>query len=171
MSALGSTPERIKPAEFARAGLAVAGAIPVSAFKRLGEQLTRHDGQLDYALVGELTERGHDALSLKVSGTVWLKCQRCLEAVAVAIDSSRRVVFAKDADEVETAYEADDTDVVDAVEAIEVTDLIEDEVLLSMPSSPKHEIGACEAAVCGAGEVRKSPFLVLAKFGRNPPED
>ncbi len=137
---------------------------------RLLEQLARKDGNLDYEVRGALTERGHESLSLKVTGTLWFKCQRCLEAVPVAIDSARRIVFTQDPLGLERDYEDDDTDVVDVVDTMDVTELIEDEVLLSMPQSPKHETGACGTAKQAGAEQRMSPFSVLAKLGRPPSE-
>ena len=165
-NAFMSAPVSIKPSEFARARSSFSGTLQVAVLARLQEQLARQDGNLDYEVLGTLTEKGHESLVLKVSGTLWLKCQRCLEALPVMIDLSRRIVFARDPLGLEHDYEDDETDVVEAVESVDVAELIEDEVLLSLPLAPKHETGACGSAKPAISEQRSSPFSVLAKLGR-----
>jgi uncharacterized metal-binding protein YceD (DUF177 family) len=46
--------------------------------------------------------------------------------------------------------------------------MLEEEILLSLPIAPKHELGACQAAD-GKNTQRdeKNPFAVLAKLKRN----
>lgn len=156
--------------EFARAGLVCAGAFQVAAMVRLQEQLARPVGSIDFEVLGELTDKGHEALVLKVSGMLWLNCQRCLEALPVSVSSSRRIVFALKPLELERDYEDDETDVVDAVEILNVAELIEDEVLLSLPPSPKHELNVCGNTKPVMAEERLSPFAVLGKLGRPPAE-
>ncbi|MFN0316863.1 MAG: YceD family protein [Burkholderiales bacterium] len=156
--------------EFARAGSSFAGTLEVVAMGRLRESMARQDGSIDYEVRGELTDKGHESLVLKVSGTLWLKCQRCLEALPLAIGSSRRIVFARRPLELERDYEDDETDVVDSVEILDVAELIEDEVLLSLPPAPKHELDVCGGILSAIAEPRLSPFAVLGKLARPPAE-
>lgn len=160
--------ERIRAADFARAGEALHGTIAVRQFERLRDALANQDGEVRYALRGMLTERGDDAIALEVSATLSLACQRCLEPVIMEVQASRRIVFAPDPHSLEAAYdEAPDTDVVEAVEWLDVAQLVEDEVLLSLPYSPRHPPEACTTAVDGQTAEKPSPFAVLAKLPRN----
>jgi uncharacterized protein len=140
------------------------------AMERLHELLARQDGSIDYEVLGELTGKGHESLVLKISGTLWVKCQRCLEALPLAVSSARRIVFARKPLELEHDYEDDDTDVVDAVDVLNVAALIEDEVLLSLPPAPKHEMDVCGNTKAAVAGQKLSPFAVLGKLGRPPAE-
>lgn len=166
MSAPGSLPEHLNPAEFARTGSTVQGSIALGTLDRLRESLASQDGRVNYALTGTISERGHDALVLKLSASLVMKCQRCLEAVPVTLESSHRIVFTQDVHVLEAGYEAEDTDVVEAVDSVEIAQLVEDEVLLSMPFSPMHDAGECEAALGANAQERGSPFSVLANLAR-----
>lgn len=170
MSPQGNLPS-LKPAEFARAGEKLSGTLAASDLVRLRQQLAGQEtagqsGQVHYEVRGVVTERGHDALDLDVRGTVELACQRCLEPVQVAFDSHRRIIFAAQADTLGSEYDAEDTDVVEAVGTLEVVELIEDEVLLSLPMAPMHAAGACQAARADENERAESPFAALAQWAR-----
>lgn len=169
----------VKPAEFARAGERLAGTVEAAALGRLREQLANDDGavrgarqvdRLHYEVVGTVTERGHDALVLQVKGELAMTCQRCLEPVRIAIDSSRRIIFAANAEALETQYEADDSDVVDLEDEVDVAVLIEDEVLLSLPLAPMHAPGACKPSEAPLPTQAQSPFAALAQLVRKSGE-
>jgi uncharacterized protein len=50
---------------------------------------------------------------------------------------------------------------------LNVLDMLEEEILLSLPIAPKHELGACQATDGeNAQGEEKSPFAVLAKLKR-----
>lgn len=165
----------IKPAEFARAGERLAGTVEAASLDRLREHLANGQGavapgkqtdRVHYEVAGTVTDRGHDALELRVNGTLAVICQRCLEPMRIAIDSSRRIIFAANADALEGQYEADDSDVVDLEDEVDVAAMIEDEVLLSLPLAPMHEAGACQPSDAPLTAQAPSPFAALAQWGR-----
>jgi len=167
-----SVPGSVKPTEFARAAESLRGSLAVIEMPRLRDIVVIYPAQaadenkVDYAIEGEVTERGHEALRLAVKGRLWLTCQRCLEPLSVSIETSRRIILAPDADAVEAEYDAEDTDVVDTQESINLGELIEDEVLLSVPLSPRHDTESCGLKIAPQEPVRESPFAVLAGRGR-----
>jgi uncharacterized protein len=66
------------------------------------------------------------------------------------------------------ADEEDELDSILADNHLDVLDLLEEEILLSMPIAPKHELGACQATDSkDAQEEEQHPFAVLAKLKRN----
>jgi uncharacterized protein len=51
---------------------------------------------------------------------------------------------------------------------LNVLDLLEEEILLSLPIAPKHELGACQVTDGeNVHQEEKNPFAVLAKLKRN----
>jgi uncharacterized protein len=106
-------------------------------------------------------------------------CQRCLTAFGFVVDSQSDLILARDedsADEMEALFDDDEFDVVVGSKAFDVMNLIEDEVLLAIPQSPKHTVcpdhfvdgvvGETQVASIEVqtDESKVSPFAVLRKF-------
>ena len=141
----------IDPFEFCRNGGSLKGNASLSELNRLSAVCADQAGEL----------------SLEVSGTVNLMCQRCLSPLVFDVDSETTVLVAKteeQADEMEeTLGNEDSVEVIVADGKINVLDLIEDEALLSLPLSSKHEV--CPDS--SMGELKnniQSPFSVLGKL-------
>lgn len=141
------------------------GELPVSELLRLAAETVDSEGVLQWSLQGGLNQYGHSQLTLAVSGHVRLKCQRCLQALEQDIDSVSRLILAQDeasADEIEALLEDDEVDVIVGSHAFDLLQVIEDEALLALPLSPKHETCLDRNALEGLKEDRKeSPFSVL----------
>ncbi|GAB4125094.1 MAG: DUF177 domain-containing protein [Sideroxydans sp.] len=127
--------------EFARDGLRLSGDIPVGHLSRLADLLEKPLGNLSFSLQGQASKDG-DFLLLSVEGLLYLRCQRCLGELAqsVSLASKLKLVAAGLLDTVE---EADDTDCIEATRHMDVWTLVEDEVLLNLPFSPKHDDETC----------------------------
>ncbi|ABF09310.1 DUF177 domain-containing protein [Cupriavidus metallidurans] len=117
-------------------------------------------------------------LDVAVNGRVWLDCQRCLGVYAepIATEMCFEVVVSEAAAEA-APMDDDETDVIVGSKKFSVLELIEDEVLLALPTAPKHAVcpSVHESLVTGAdGEVepeappeeekRPSPFAALASL-------
>jgi uncharacterized protein len=154
--------------EFCRRGERRQGEIAVSDLNRLAAELTNGTnsaGMLRWSLQGGVHQSGHPQLMLSVAAPVQLRCQRCLGPVAFEIDSESVLVLAKDdasADEIEAQLDDDAIDVIVSSKTLDARVLIEDEALLALPLSPKHETCPDQAALKALNEVKKeSPFSVL----------
>lgn len=126
--------------------------VPVAGFVRLVESLHDSNGNLDYRVSGDVDRLDRPLLRLRVSGAVTLQCQRCLEGFEhkIAIDTAVRLVAAHALD----AEHDDNPDVPDCVAAsaeFDLAGLVEDEVLLALPTYPRHESGQCISKIAGAG--------------------
>ena len=81
------------------------------------------------------------------------------------IASESVLVLAKNdehADEIDALLADDTIDVIVGSKALNVSDLIEDEALLSLPQAPKHDVCPDNAAVDSVMNAKKpSPFDVL----------
>jgi len=152
-----------------------SGSILVADLPRLAEESANTIGELNWSLQGGKDSLGHAQLKLAVAGAVQLMCQRCLTPFAFDIDSESILILAKNeenADEIEALLDDDEVDVVVGSKTFNIMDLIEDEVLLAIPQSPKHavcpDLPLASATTTAAIEVevgkKESPFAVLKKI-------
>ena len=175
-------PQRLDAWRFAQAGASLQGEQPLSAFKRLAEDLhapASSDALVRWRASAELRDGPGGAapqawLHLQAQTQVPLTCQRCLAAVLENIDVDRWFRFVAD----EAAAEALDDDVEEDLLALEprpsLIELVEDELILSLPLVPLHE--QCPQPLPGAGtsepadqaaaadSERPHPFAALAKL-------
>ena len=144
----------------------LSGSMRVAGFARLLESLPDSRGELGYRVEGDVDRQGRHLLRLQVQGAVQLLCQRCLESYEhkVAIATVLRLVPAAALDS-EYDDDPDEPDCVAASVAFDLAALIEDEVLLALPSYPRHEDAYCtgraEAVAADAADSRVSAFGVL----------
>jgi uncharacterized protein len=126
----------------------------------LRDLLASHAGEVHYAIEGVRDARGRPGLRVKVRGTLQLRCQRCLEAMAYEVLSDELLVLAGTLAEIHAepadAYAADR--VVGGKE-MPVRDLIEDELILAVPYAPRHE--SCTARPSPDAQAKTSPFAGL----------
>jgi uncharacterized protein len=165
-----SAPAFIDSLHFARAEQSLRGSLPFASFRRLDDVLFDPDGQLAYELRGGSDARRRPQLELTVRGTPHLQCQRCLGRLEYALElRSVLVVIAPGAALDEDLNDPDAPDVIEASSELDVAALIEDEVLLSLPLSPRHPEGVCASRdPVGTGEDLRSPFLRLAGLRNRP---
>lgn len=157
-------PDIIDPVAFAEKGRAIAGVFPLTALERLRDQLLTTSGevrfQLRFAKEGTVVgARG------RIEAELSLQCQACLGALAYRVDSATAVGFVSSLDEAALLPEPFEPVLLEDPRALRLADLIEDELLLSLPQVPRHEV--CEAV--GRGEnaaeaVGRRPFAGLARM-------
>jgi len=155
--------------EFCRLRERRSGDVLVAELPRLANETADKFGTIHWSLESGADTLGRPMLLLSVSGSVQLMCQRCLSPLVFKIDSIASLILAKDeasADEIDATLSEDDTfDVIVGSKTLNVADLIEDEALLTIPFSPKHEVcpdQLTQTDVQGAKKV--SPFDVLRKL-------
>ncbi|MQR01707.1 YceD family protein [Glaciimonas soli] len=160
-----TTTYNIDPFDYSRLKERREGEIAVSKLHRLAGEAADNSGVLSWALVGGVDHLGHAQLTISVSGTVQMMCQRCLTPYAFEIDSESVLILAKDdasADEIEVMLDNDQVDVVVVSEIKDILQLVEDEALLEIPPSPKHEVCPDASALEALKAVKKeSPFAAL----------
>lgn len=151
--------------EFCRNKERRQGEIAVADLARLAGECADKSGVVRWSLEGGVDRLGLPKLSLSVAGSVQLLCQRCLTKFAFDIASESTLVLAKDevnADEIEAMLEDDSVDVIVGLKALDVLALIEDEALLAIPLSAKHDVCPDQASLDALMSAKKdSPFAVL----------
>ena len=146
--------------EFASAGAQQQGVWPLSNFPRLRELLASDKGEVAYEISGVCDERGRPGLRVKVSGTLALRCQRCLEPMAFAVKTDETLVLAATVAEIHAEpADAQAADRVVAGKEMPLRELVEDELLLAVPHAPRHE--SCTAAGTEHQAEKVSPFAEL----------
>jgi uncharacterized protein len=103
---------------------------------------------------------------VKVRATLQVRCQRCLEALPLEVDSESLLVLAANQAEIDADPESVDApDRVVAAHEMPVADLVEDELILAVPYAPRHD--DCKAGEMARDDAKASPFADLKSMLRN----
>ncbi len=180
------TPSRFNPDLLARDPAQYSVSVPLSQFKRLQEFLLDETVTESTSVAGSeadssgmLTAEFRFSVRQKTTmvagtfrATFLLECQRCLEPVQHSVEAPFEFAFAKDEATARAMPDEVDPVVLDDAGQIHVVDLFEDELILHVPSVPKHvESDTCVVKEHSFGEVEESiepagrrPFDVLKKL-------
>ena len=116
------------------------GKIALAAMPRLGASLLRTEGSIAYRCRAGRDARGRPALHLELHGNLILRCDRCGGECDLAIGASRQFFFVPT--EAELAAQPIDETPEEALLGsahFDLAALIEDEAILQLPISPRHE--------------------------------
>lgn len=153
--------------DFARQGGELQGEVPVAKLPRLQDILAGPEGDIRYLVRGLLDKSGKPALEIKLDGECVLRCQRCLEGYAYPLHLSSRLFLVREErplDESSLVEEGPDSIVAD--EHLNVLELLEDEILLSLPFAPKHPAGNCHHKTEDDAGSSRNPFAILSGLKR-----
>ena len=172
-------PSQIEPFKWAEQGYTWSGILPLSRFARIAREAV---GSIDDQLINIDCKLSIDAyhrivwLDGHIETKVPMQCQRCLDAVEIELVLDFHLAMIDDESLIERLDEDADFIVLgeseftkkgdyDTPASIDLLALLEDELLLLVPLSPKHD--ACEhkhqpAISDTVEEKRDNPFDVLA---------
>ena len=179
-------PEKLDVAAFARDAGQMSGEMPAVSLSRLSDMAapeapTSAWPAVKWSATGERREpRGAQAqtwLYLEASAIAQLTCQRCLRPVQEHVEFTRWFRFVQD----EAAASGDDVesdeDLLVISRSFNLLELIEDELLLSLPLVPRHEF--CPEPLAppldpglAEGELESDlphPFAALAALKKQGP--
>ncbi|KIG04498.1 DUF177 domain-containing protein [Caballeronia concitans] len=182
--------------DFAEHKRQAAGALRVSQLPRMLAEVPADAPERDTAFTWqgegstqpELQDDGTEApqpyLRLAVHGSVWLMCQRCLSPYSqhLDVDATYRIVATEEEAD-EYPLDDDEVEVIVGSRQFDLVELIEEELLLSLPLVPKHSV--CpevhesllsgseedEAVEGGESDEKPNPFAVLEKLKSSDPND
>lgn len=146
--------------QFARGAMERRGALGMEQLPRLAQMQCSTSG-LQYVLRGGASGFGKLCLRISVTGEMQLVCQRCLGPLPVPVAVDVELQLAQSLREIAEAD--DDIDRVLASRTMDVGQLIEDEVILALPTVPRHETCSPASVATQAGG---SPFDTLAVLRR-----
>ncbi|HEX9173128.1 MAG TPA: YceD family protein [Telluria sp.] len=154
--------------EFSRSNGLREGVTPVAEMPRLAADCADNTGEISWSIQGGQTRQGYPSMTLSVSGTVQLVCQRCLAPFGYHLDSSTVLVLGKDdeeADQIEEILGDESVDVIVGSRTTDIRDLYEDEALLALPQAPKHDVCPDTKVLDELKAVKPSPFAILKDLG------
>ena len=170
-------PERLNVADFAQAGAQLSGTEPLAHFKRLAaEAVEPVQGQaVAWSASGEQRQdaggRAEPWMHLVASTVVPLTCQRCLAPVPTPIEVDRWFRFTSDEETAAALDEELEEDVLVASHDFDLLSLVEDELLMELPITPRHDVCPQEVPLSAqdpdfdaADKERANPFAALAKL-------
>lgn len=149
--------------DFAKNGRKISGEAPLAEMPRLLDTLENPQGVLSYTVHGGMSSFGVPLLDVSMAGQVQLCCQRCLNVMDYPISLEERLLLRDQASLDALDDDEEEFDSILAEAHLDVLNILEEEILLSLPIAPRHESGNCMAAANESrqGEV-KYPFAALA---------
>jgi uncharacterized protein len=137
------------------------------------------DAEITYRINGLTDPSGHAALEIAIDGQLPLGCQRCLQPFLWPVHQQTTVLLAHDEDELTYLDDNDEREVILAAAPLDPREVVEDELVLSVPYVPRCDRPECVAAALvedataqdqGRPDTESSPFGALAalKDGRTP---
>jgi uncharacterized protein len=154
-----SQPGVIDGLQFARTGAEVRGKLGPAQLPRLVE-MSCGVGEIAYAIKGGVNSEGKPALHVQATGTLQLVCQRCLGPLPHELSVDVELELSESLREI--AQAEDEVDRVLASRTMDVAQLVEDELILTLPISPKHE--ACDMGTGEQTSAKPSPFALLERL-------
>jgi uncharacterized protein len=149
------------PFRFAADARRMEGEVAVAALTRLADVLVDGEGMLACRIEGMLDAERRPRLQLSVTGSLVLRCQRCLGGLAWPVRIEVALQPVKAGQEIpEDELENDELDALEVGDELDQIEFIEDEVLLALPIAPRHE--NCEPPRPDGGTIKESPFAGLA---------
>ena len=153
--------------EFARLGDKASGRLALADMPRV--DTPDRSGSLAWkAEIGSGGRRGLPQFDVEIDGAIELVCQRCLQAMKHAVAIRSHFLVAQSEEE---AAAFDDDDAIDAIVGaadFDLDALIEDELILSLPIAPRHEVCPDEENRRSIADEKPSPFAALAGFRAAP---
>jgi uncharacterized protein len=131
----------VDPWRFCKDGQAWETQSGVADFPRLAHEFTQ--GALFCRVVGRTDQRGSLSLHVSIGGEAGLICQRCLGGMPYTVAIERTLYLAHNEAEMERLDALPDSDAIQPGETLSLVELVEDEVLLSLPLAPMHAEGEC----------------------------
>jgi uncharacterized protein len=139
---LSRSPDFVDPWHFADIGKRISGTLMLVDLPRLARFLQQPGGEAKFELEFFRDQRKRACISGFVKADLVLQCQRCLGPLRLAVDSEINLVAVEGFDEAEQLPESTEPLLMEE-SRVRLEELVEDELLLSIPQVPRHTSGAC----------------------------
>lgn len=161
-------PEIIDPIYLAEKRRVYEGKVPLLKLSRLSDRINNLDGvatfHLDFTKIGKLS-----VIKGVIRAKIQLECQSCLQLLDIKVNSDVKLAIVE-SDEAAALIPEEYEPLLCNEEKITFNDIIEDEILLSLPAIPKHEYDCFERqepdiTIENEGQSGKdSPFSILSNY-------
>jgi len=157
-------PDRVDFRRLATHRALVEGMLPLSALPRLADRLVSTDGQVQVTAQFDRDESGRYRLCGQLEAALPVRCERCLGAMQRMIDQPFCLVAVwseEEAKQLPDDYEP----WVTGEEPVSLAEMVEEELLLSLPLVNYHDTDCTDGVVKPASDEpsppRQNPFQVL----------
>lgn len=130
-------PLEVDPFRLAAKQEPLKGAIPLKQMKRLLSSLCSNEGDVLIDVVFSLDLNRAVLLSGTIQADIKLICQRCMEEMDLPVKLDFQIAFARSEAEMERLPDEYEVTLIEDT-PIMLSDLIEDEIILALPTIPKH---------------------------------
>jgi uncharacterized protein len=165
-------PQHLDPRKLAYQEAVFCGAVPVGALTRV-KQAVAELKQVVANLEFRVAEEGEKVVQGTLTANVDMVCQRCLEPVATEISSQFKLAAVWNEDEAKQLPKAYDPWVTGEGEG-DVYDILEEELLLSLPVVALHDKDCVDETLLSSGappaeetKETSNPFQVLKQLKGN----
>jgi uncharacterized protein len=169
-------PLKINAIKFANSEMAVEACLPLLKMDRLRSVLA--DGSESSVVVeiaGTKDEYGDKVINLSIKGTVFVNCQTCFQDMSLDVNSSVSLAPVFNDEQAGAIPPRFEPLMMDENGQFCPTELVEDELLLCIPSANNHPKGSCKVVLeeyqvkpeAVASEKRENPFAALKDLKKN----
>ena len=169
-------PKLYEPYRLADKNVSFEGAVALVSFERFTKLLESSEGEISVKLHFFVDEEGNRLLEGNAQGSVKLICQRCLEPMDYDIEADFNISFAFHEEMARSMTGRFDPVVLSPDKRVSLVELIEDDLLLSLPMFSNHSDGECqvktvyedqsEAEQVSDDQEKSNPFSILANLKR-----
>jgi uncharacterized protein len=142
------------------------GKITLDECERLKDYLVDSQSNLEYIINGILGRDDKPMLQVIIKGELNLSCQRCLGKLSHVLNLKSTLFLVENEKELSYLDEDESVEGILATSDIDIIELIEDEIILNLPSSPRHRESDCLAKELTDSYAveKKHPFAALLEL-------
>jgi uncharacterized protein len=141
----------------------VSGAVSLPELPRLCDALASDSGTIEARCEFSRDEENRSIVALAVSAQVQVACQRCLQAMPLALKAENRLAIVGDDDMAKQLPAHLDPWIVEGEQG-DLWRLVEDELILELPAVAYHDTDACKKLL----DAYRQPPATPETDGDNP---
>ncbi|MHB1947295.1 MAG: YceD family protein [Gammaproteobacteria bacterium] len=158
-------PLKVDPYRFADNATRLHGSLPIKNMERLASSLATDDNDVEIDIHFGVDAQGLRFLSGQLKTQLGLQCQRCMETFKYEIISHLMLGIVQTEEEAKELPERYDPLLVTKGDDLLIQDVVEDELIVSLPIVPMHEAKDCKIALPLVAESeaaeKDNPFNVI----------
>jgi len=143
-----------------------SGDMSLDSMKRILDLLDQQQGNIHYQLGFDKSEQGQTLIDINIDAELVMSCQRCLSPMQVRIARHSILVIVNDKTELHTISSDYEPYVVEENGNLSLHDMVQDELLLTIPLAPIHDEADCGATSTVKKikeESKINPFAILER--------
>ena len=157
----------LKLIKFAKKNLGVTDEFNIEDLPRINGIASNNSDKIKVNYLFYLENDTTPCLDGGISLNIYLTCQKCLEAIPFSLDLNFSLAFVQNENQAEELSEHLEIYLFEG-EELSLMDLISDEILLSIPMVPKHNLDCLSSFKehNNYEQVKESPFAILKNINK-----